>query len=191
MYNCDGSTQLYVDPASGCSFWQTASLWDVLASSKLVVKGSTSFGRELQMEALAPFLDCGPAVWLLEEEVMNKLCQSSCLGRTSSLECKQGWREPFSSSQNIADRSERKREKSNLMWARSLGWFTAESRCVTFFCDNSDLWSRTVPDITTHITDGHKLKKGTTCIKQKLMWQLNWATFPNTHIGHFPWYYES
>ena len=41
--------------------------------------------------------------------------------------------------------------------------YNCVSPCVTFFCDNRDLWSRTVPDITTHITDGHKLKKGTTC----------------------------
>ena len=72
--------------ASGCILSFPASIcW------KLVLKGSSSFGGELQMEALAPFLDCGLAVWLAEREVMNKLRRSSCLGRTSSLECKQGW----------------------------------------------------------------------------------------------------
>ena len=72
--------------ASGCILSFPANIcW------KLVLKGSSSFGGELQMEALAPFLDCGLAVWLAEREVMNKLRRSSCLGRPSSLECKQGW----------------------------------------------------------------------------------------------------
>ena len=61
------------------------------------------------------------------------------------------------------------RPAKNQMERQNVGkkaWYTTVRPCVTFFCDNCDLWSRTVPDITTHITDGHKLKKGTTCIKQ-------------------------
>ena len=119
------------------------------------------------MEALAPFLDCGPApVWLLEREVMNKLCQSSCLGRRSSLECKQGnGEQPFSSSQNICWPIWRKKVD-----VRKKPWLVYNGEAVCHLpCDNSDLWSSTVPDITNHITDGRKLKKDTTCVKQGLM----------------------
>ena len=80
---------------------------------------------------------------------------------TSSLECKQGcWvgGRFIITNQRVLTRSGKVDEDV----AQEEGFVYNCEPCVTFFCDNCDLWSRTVPDITTHITDGHKLKKGTT-----------------------------